>query len=71
MALMSGSHLACEHSLSVPLQLHLVFEFIDRTILDELEANPKGLEPTHVRSRSRSRENCETGDADWGTSVRV
>eukprot|EP00730_Choanoeca_flexa_P006727 TRINITY_DN12211_c0_g6_i6.p1 TRINITY_DN12211_c0_g6~~TRINITY_DN12211_c0_g6_i6.p1 ORF type:complete len:433 (+),score=61.66 TRINITY_DN12211_c0_g6_i6:150-1448(+) len=30
-------------------KLHLVFEFIDHTLLDELDANPKGLDETQMK----------------------
>eukprot|EP00043_Microstomoeca_roanoka_P014475 m.143551 g.143551 ORF g.143551 m.143551 type:complete len:425 (-) comp16020_c1_seq3:326-1600(-) len=30
-------------------KLHLVFEYIDHTLLDELDANPKGLDEIHVK----------------------
>eukprot|EP01147_Barroeca_monosierra_P009263 gene9263-10372_t len=30
-------------------KLHLVFEYIDHTLLDELDANPRGLDEVHIK----------------------
>ena len=32
-------------------KLFLVFEYVDHTVLEELEDNPKGMEPDMARSR--------------------